>query len=707
MANGQDRFFAPFRLDALNAQLWRGDRQITLRRKTFDVLLYLVDRPAQLVTKAALLDTVWAGVTVSDSMPAICVKELRKALDDEAKTPRFIETVHGRGYRFVAKVTIDAPAEAKREPPAARKSPKPIVVGREVELAQLQSRYSEVLEGQRRVVFVGGEAGIGKTVFVQAFLDSVAEEGTARFGRGQCIEQYGAGEPYMPVLEALSCLGQEPRGERVVELLNRFAPTWLAQMPELLSREERVRLQSEMQGVTQQRMLREMTRALEALATETPLVLLLEDLHWSDFSTLELISAIARRSEPARLLIVGTYRPVEMLANDHPLRTMKQELELHRYCEELRLKLLTEENVVDYLAKRLASDASRRFGTLAPVIHTRTDGNPLFMVNMVDYLLVDAGLLVNLREVSAAEWAETLRAHRLDALRGIRQMIERNLERLNPEEQAVLEVASVAGAEFSAASVAAALECPQHEVEACCARLSRHEQFVTGEGPIAWPDGTVAAGFRFHHALYQEVLYGRLTAGHRVQLHHLIAVREETGYGERASEVATELAHHYSRANDKNKAIHYFRLAAERAMTRGAVMEAEGHYCRALGLQGELPRDIERDHSELDLQIALGAVLQSSKSWSHPERATCLRARSGVGGKPRRDNPIRTCAVRLGVIGAGERRVQTSARAGRTDAEGGRTRPRSCVALHSSQFSRRSAPLAGATFRGSRTSRTG
>ena len=245
-----------------------------------------------------------------------------------------------------------------------------------------------------------------------------------------------------------------------------------------------------------------MAIALEALTGERPLVLLLEDLHWSDFSTLELISATARRSEAARLMLIGTYRTVEMLANDHPLRRMKPELELHRYCEELRLKLLTEENVADYLAKRLASDASQRFGTLAPVIHARTDGNPLFMVNMVDYLLVDAGLLVNLREVSEAEWAETLRAFRLDSLRSIRQMIERNLERLKPQEQTVLEGASIAGAEFSSASVAAALECPQYEVEECCKRLSRREEFVSEQGPITWPDGTVATSFRFHHALY-------------------------------------------------------------------------------------------------------------------------------------------------------------------------------------------------------------
>jgi DNA-binding winged helix-turn-helix (wHTH) protein len=612
------RFFPPFRLDAINAQLWRGDQEISLRRKTFDMLLYLLDHSGQLVTKAALLDAVWAGVTVSDSMPATCVAELRKALGDEAKIPRFIETVHGRGYRFVANVTSAVPEVATRKPPVLPRGPKPIVVGREDELAQLQNWYSHVLEGQRRVVFIAGEAGIGKTAFVQAFLDSISQEGAVRLGRGQCVEQYGAGEPYMPVLEALSRLGQEGGGERVIELLNKFAPMWLAQMPALITGDERARLQGLNQGVTQQRMLREMAQALEALAAEAPLVLLLEDLQWSDFSTLELISAIARRSEPARLLILGTFRPVEMLAHEHPLRTMKQELELHRHCEELRLKLLNEQDVAGYLAKRFPSNGSRRFDSLAPAIHERTDGNPLFMINVVDYL-VDAAFLASSREASAAKSAEILLADRIEVPRSVRQMIERNLERLKPEEQAVLEGASVAGAEFSAAAVAAALERPQNEVEACCARLSRREQFVIAKGPIAWPDGTVAAGFRFHHTLYQEVLYGLLPPGHRVHLHRLIAVREEAGYGERAVEIATELAHHYSRANDRNKAIHYFRLAGERAVTRGAVVEAEGHYNRALALLGELPQAVERDRVELALQMSLGGVLWRSRSWSHPE----------------------------------------------------------------------------------------
>jgi predicted ATPase/DNA-binding winged helix-turn-helix (wHTH) protein len=623
----QSNLFPPFRLDPANQQLWRGKEALYLRRKTFEVLRYLVDHPNQLVTKAMLLDAVWPGVVVSDTLPATCVAELRRELGDDARTPQFIETVHRRGYRFIAQVTMPAATPEPTHKPSRVSNSQKSMVGREAELARLGNAYARVLEGQRRILFVTGEAGIGKTTFAQAFLESIAEAGAVRLERGQCVEHYGSGEPYMPVLEALSRLSREPGGQQVIEILNKFAPSWLAQMPELLTREERVRLQSEMPGVTQQRMLREMTQALEALAAEQPIVLLLEDLHWSDFSTLELISAIARRGEPARIMIVGTYRPVEILASGHPLRTMKQELELHHYCEEMRLRPLNEANVVTYLARRLDRGGSRQFRTLAPVIHARTDGNPLFMVNMVDYLLSDAGLLVNSREASEAEWAETLQVHRLDALRSVRQMIERNLERLQPDEQAVLEGASVAGAEFSTAAVAAALERTQNEVEAFCVRLSRREQFVSAQGPVSWPDGTVAARFRFHHTLYQEVLYARLPVGHQARLHRLIALREEAGYGERAAEVATELANHYRRANDKQKALQYFQLAGQRAISRAAVIEARGHFAEAIKLLHELPEDLARDRRELDLHLAVAPVLiaviggwyasETERAWAH------------------------------------------------------------------------------------------
>jgi hypothetical protein len=268
------------------------------------------------------------------------VAELRKALGDDPTAPRFIETVHGRGYRFIAQVTTTTASDSALRMASAARGPVPILVGREAELDQLRGWFAQALEGQRRIVFVTGEPGIGKTTFVRAFLDSIAQERAVRIGCGQCIEQYGAGEPYMPVLEALTRLGQEADNDRVLEVLHRIAPTWLGQMPSLLSEAERAKRPGGAQPVTQQRMLREMAQALETLTADSPLVLLFEDLHWSDFSTLALISAIARRTEPARLLILGTYRPVEMLVGAHPVRTVKEELEVHQLCEELRLQLL-------------------------------------------------------------------------------------------------------------------------------------------------------------------------------------------------------------------------------------------------------------------------------------------------------------------------------------------------------------------------------
>jgi DNA-binding winged helix-turn-helix (wHTH) protein len=230
----KQHLFASFRLDPIDEQLWCGEEAIPLRRKTFEVLRYLVEYRAQLVTKTALLDVLWPQVIVSDSMPTICVGELRKALGDDAKTPQFIETVHGRGYRFIAKVTTAADLTLK--PRSRLCEPARIAVGRKAELALLGGWYSQVLEGDRRVVFVAGEPGIGKTTCVRAFLDSIGEEGAVRIGRGQCIEQYGAAEPYMPVLEALTRLLQEPGSEHLLKVLHRLAPTWLAQMPSCLAR---------------------------------------------------------------------------------------------------------------------------------------------------------------------------------------------------------------------------------------------------------------------------------------------------------------------------------------------------------------------------------------------------------------------------------------------------------------------------------------
>ena len=561
--------FAEFELDRSMYQLRRDGLPLKLERIPLDLLFLLIDKRDQLVTRDEIVERIWGKEVFLDADNAInsAIRKIRRALRDSHDAPLFIQTVPTKGYRFVAEVKIAATDDLgiKDSPSAA--GPSPIVVGREMELARLAGWSSQVSEASRRIVFVAGEAGIGKTTFVKTFLDSLPRKGM-RIGLGQCIEQYGAGEPYMPVFEALIRLCRGAHGDHVVEVLHKFAPDWLIQMPSLLTSSDRGRLQGSAQLTTQKRMLLEMAQALEALASELPLVIVIEDLHWADFSTLELISTIARRTEHTRMLIVGTYRPTEVLTADHPLRMLKHELELHRHCEEVQLKLLGEEDVVAYLAMRFAGDhAHAGIGRLAPLIHQRTEGNPLFMVNVVDYL-VELGLP---RE-----------ANKIEAPRNILQMIECKLERLSPDDQLILEAASVAGTEFSSAAVAVAVNLPTSEIEAACARLSRREQFIAPQGISEWPDGTVASSFRFRHGLYSEALYERTPAGHRTACHRRIAARLEAAHGERASEIAAELANHYVRGADRTKAVKYLRLAGVQAGARAAHQEAIAHFEQAL-----------------------------------------------------------------------------------------------------------------------------
>src|SRR5262249_46881956 len=158
--------------------------------------------------------------------------------------------------------------------------------------------------------------------------------------------------------------------------------TWLVQMPAFLDDPEFEGLQRKVQGATRERMLREMAEALEALTAEQLLVLVLEDLHWSDHSTLDLLSSLAQRRGPAWLLLLATYRSAEVIVSGHPLRALKQELQGRGQCKELPLGFLTVNEVAQYLTVRFPQ---LQFPSdLARIIHQSTEGNPLFMVTVVE-----------------------------------------------------------------------------------------------------------------------------------------------------------------------------------------------------------------------------------------------------------------------------------------------------------------------------------
>jgi DNA-binding winged helix-turn-helix (wHTH) protein/tetratricopeptide (TPR) repeat protein len=650
--------FGSFRLDVANASLQRGKQPIVLTPKALNVLRYLVEHAGQLVTKDDLWRAVWPGISVTDATLTMCVSELRKALGDPSKTPRYIETVHRLGYRFIAPVSTEPARVLKSGVPGQEferagglPSPSSHFVGRQAELAELHKWLELALKGERTIVFVTGESGIGKTNLVEEFLrrEQVAREESLWLGRGQCIEHYGTGEAYLPVLDALGRLCREPAGGHLVELLDKHAPAWLVQLPALLGAAQLAKLRRKAVGVSHPRMLRELADAIEAISAERPLVLWLEDLHWSDYSTLEWLGFVARRQETARLLVIGTYRPVEVIVREHPLKNLKHELQVHGQCREMALALLSEAAVMDYLTLRYPSasrsslsngqhggkaSAPQSLPELAHTIYQRTDGNPLFMVNVVDYLL-ERGVPKTFGDASAAQSADALAAVDVDAPPSIVEMIEHNLERLSPDEQAVLEAASVAGAEFPAAAVAAALAQPVSEIESCCARLARRQQFVQSHGTEEWPDGTVAATFQFLHGLYSDVLYDRVPPGRRCELHRRIAERKETAWGERAGEIAAELAHHYRKAGQIERTIAYLERAGEQAMQRSAFREALEHYQQALTLLNRVSQSAERDSRELQLRSSVYTMLWMTRGPSAPdtleaaELVTALAEKSG------------------------------------------------------------------------------
>ena len=624
--------FAGFRLDAHNEQLWRGTQAIALRPKAFAVLRHLVEHAGQLVTKRQLLEAVWPGTFVTDAVLKDSIKQLRDALGDDAATPRFIETAHRRGYRFIGSIS-DAPPAIDRTP--APQSPSPpvapprssTVLGREAELTSLRACLERALEGEREVVFVTGEPGIGKTTLVKAMRDEAATRGI-RMAYGQCLEHYGAGEAYLPILDGLTRLCRTPDGARVIELLRRFAPSWLLELPSLLPEPERETLRQQVAGATRERMLRELTEAVDAISADAPLMIVLEDLHWSDFSTLDVISYLACRRDPARLLVIGTYRPVDVILGDHPLKAVKRELQAHGFCREIPLELLPEAAVAEYLAATLSSNQLPRW--LVHLIHRRTEGNPLFMVNLVEYLLAERIIVER-----GGQWQLQGEYAQIDSgiPENVRQLIERQIDRLSSDERRVLEGASVVGMECSSAAIAAGLEETTDWVDQQCEALVQRHQFLRPARIVELPDGTITARYKFNHILYLEVPYRLLPAMRRSQIHRRIGHSGEAIYGTRVGEIATELAMHFEQGKDAPRAVRYLLLAAENARHRSAHHEAEALARRGLSALRSLPESPERDQQELSLRIVLGVSVMALKGFAADDVRDIFQRAIDIGGR--------------------------------------------------------------------------
>lgn len=364
--------FGDFRLDRGTRRLRRRGSERPLRAKSSAVLLYLAEHPNRLVTHAELQRAVWPATTVSPSVLRVSIGEIRAALGAEAD--RFLTTVPRRGYRFTLETGVATP----------------IFVGCDAEQAELHEALARARSGRRQVVLVAGEAGAGKTALLDQFLETLRADGV-RCARGQALELHEGGEGCAAILDLLSRLCDEAAGDDVVSTLSRRAPGWLLQLPGRVDDATAERLRGRATTPSWEGRLLELSEAVETLAAEQPLVLVLEDLQWSDASTLDALAQLARRTVAAQLLVVASYRP-EALADCHPFVATRPRLLENERCVEMRLGRLPVEQVEAYLARRLAPQPLG--DGVARALHDASGGHPLRLAATVDQLLDRHRLLV-------------------------------------------------------------------------------------------------------------------------------------------------------------------------------------------------------------------------------------------------------------------------------------------------------------------------
>ncbi len=576
--------FGSFELDQDAFELRRGDEVVPLQPKVFDVLSYLVRNHGRVVNKRELLDELWPGEHVNESAVPWSISHARRAIDQKRGDKGPIETVHGRGYRFVGEVTevahsrpppsLSSPPPPPSPAPSAEPAPGPRVtpwvppeattplVGRDAVMERLRARLQQAREGRGHLVLLAGEAGIGKTRCANELARAAYEQDMVAWS-ARCVDVVGA-PVFWPFIQILRGVAHE-------------RPALAPRCQDLLSR--MLVLEGEGEGETddEQRtsgrfwLLDGVSQLVQDAAREAPLLLLLDDLHWADAGSLDLLGFLAPELSSVPLLVVGTLRD-ELDEGSEPLLRR-----IVRHAERIPLSRLDVDDVRSYMTAVLGAEPAE---SLAEAVHRAAAGNPLFLQETV-------------RALIAAHGAEAVGKLKADEVRPpdvARDVLRGRMSSLPESERDLLAIASVLGEDFELSILQALAEAEPDEL------LSRLEGAVR--------TGLLAAQaphrYRFTHDLIRSVLYGDLPTPRKVALHRRA--------GEALAEVSageprhSEIAFHYHRslaAGDYARVAMHARRAAQAAARVYGYADAVTYYEWALEAQALDASATPRDRAEL------------------------------------------------------------------------------------------------------------
>ncbi len=501
-------------------------------------------------------------------------------------------------------------------------APRVVFVGRDHERALMRQAFDSASQGRGRLLTIAGEPGIGKTSLVDVFLSDLgASEVACRAARGRCSERVAGTEAYLPWLEALDALRRGsavatlPAAGSVERTLRHVAPTWYAQLAPLTTENASdASVVAALRSASQERMKRELSALLEELSSHEPLVLVFEDLHWADVSTIDMLAFVGSRLATIRALIVVTYRPSDLQIANSPFIAIKHDLQARGICRELPLDFLGAADTDAYLAREFPG---HRFpDDLRAMVHVKTEGNPLFMVDLVRYLR-DRGVIA----LDEKGWvvASTMTGVDHDLPESMRGMIERKLGQLSADDRRLLVAASVQGYRFDSTVVAAALGVQQSQVEERLEALDTVFAFVRQDGDVVHPDGTLTLTYHFVHILYQEAFYASLRPTRRAELSTAVAAALRRCHNDQVDKVAVQLAVLHEVSRDFVTAAEYYLLAARNATQVFADHESVALARRGLNALKAAPDSQSRGRLELALGLTLSWSLINTRGYAAPE----------------------------------------------------------------------------------------